>query len=155
MVFGLSRIKINYCSSNKISLSKVAPCTDSIAWQGLCIGQIEASKFPSPLHSRATPQAFDFFENYCSNSPLPGPKCHSNAPHKGPFRLSNAPTPGTFHRHINDRRMAETPSVVEENHYKYSKQFVFNITKTEKHCQHTYYKQNSCAKRRKSLLQGH
>ena len=51
--------------------------------------------------------------------------------------------------------MAETPSVVEENHYKYSKQFVFNITKTEKHCQHTYYKQNSCAKRRKSLLQGH
>ena len=27
------------------------------------------------------PRAFDFFENYCSNSPLPGPKCHSNAPH--------------------------------------------------------------------------
>ena len=76
-------------------------------------------------------------------------------PTQGSFRLSNAPTPGTFHRHINDRRMAETPSVVEENHYKYSKQFVFNITKTEKHCQHTYYKQNSCAKRQKSLLQGH
>ena len=30
---------------------------------------------------RATPQAFDFFENFCSNSPLPGPKCRSNAPH--------------------------------------------------------------------------
>ena len=30
---------------------------------------------------RATPRAFDFFENYCSNSPLPGPKCRSNAPH--------------------------------------------------------------------------
>ena len=119
MVFGLSRIKINYCSSNKISLSKVAPCTDSIAWKRLCIGQIEASKSPSP--SQATPQAFDFFENYCSNSPLPGPKCRSNTPHKGPFRWSNAPTPGTFHRHINDRRTAETPSVVEENHYKYSK----------------------------------
>ena len=29
----------------------------------------------------ATPRAFDFFENYCSNSPLPRPKCHSNAPH--------------------------------------------------------------------------
>ena len=27
------------------------------------------------------PRAFDFFENYCSNSPLPGPKCRSNAPH--------------------------------------------------------------------------
>ena len=30
---------------------------------------------------RATPLAFDFFENYCSNSPLPGPKCRSKAPH--------------------------------------------------------------------------
>ena len=29
----------------------------------------------------ATPRAFDFFENCCSNSPLPGPKCRSNAPH--------------------------------------------------------------------------
>ena len=44
----------------------------------LCIGQIEASTCPPP---RATPRAFDFFENYCSNSPLPGPKCSSNAPH--------------------------------------------------------------------------
>ena len=30
---------------------------------------------------RATPRAFDFFENYCSNSPLHGPKCRSSAPH--------------------------------------------------------------------------
>ena len=30
---------------------------------------------------RATPWEFDFFENFCSNSPLPGPKCRSNAPH--------------------------------------------------------------------------
>ena len=29
----------------------------------------------------ATPRVFDFFENYCSNSPLPGPKYRSNAPH--------------------------------------------------------------------------
>ena len=43
----------------------------------LCIGQIEASTCPP----RATPRAFDFFENYCSNSPLPGLKCRSNAPH--------------------------------------------------------------------------
>ena len=48
----------------------------------LCIGQIEASTCPL----RATPRAFDFFENYRSNSPIPGPKCRSNAPHKGPFR---------------------------------------------------------------------
>ena len=61
------------------------------------------------------------FENYCSNSPLPGPKCRSNAPHWGPFRWSNAPTPGTFHRHKNDRRTEETPSIVEQNLYKYNK----------------------------------
>ena len=67
------------------------------------------------------PRAFDFFENYCSNSPLPGPKCRSNALHWGPFTWSNAPTPETFHRHKNDRRTAETPSVVEQNLYKYNK----------------------------------
>ena len=45
---------------------------------------------------RATPpRAFDFFQNYCSNSPLPEPKCPSNAPHWGPFWWSNAPTSGT------------------------------------------------------------
>ena len=48
-------------------------------------------------------------------------KCLSNAPHKGPFRWSNAPTPGTFHRHINERKTVETPSVVEQNLYKYNK----------------------------------
>ena len=73
-----------------------------------------------------SPRAFDFFENYCSNSPLPGSKCRSNAPHYGPFRWSNAPTPGTFHRHKTARGTAETPSVVEQNLYKYNK--------TEKHC---------------------
>ena len=36
------------------------------------------------------PRALDFFENYSSNSTLPGPKCRS----KGPFRWSNAPHPG-------------------------------------------------------------
>ena len=70
---------------------------------------------------RATPRAFDFFENYCSNGPLPGPKCRSNAPHWGPFRWSNAPTPGTFQRHKNDRGTAEPPSVVKQNLYKYNK----------------------------------
>ena len=83
----------------------------------LCIGQIEASTCPP----RATPRAFDFFENYCSNSPLPGPKCRSNAPHLGPFRWSNAPTPGHFTGTKNDRRTAETPSVVEQNLCKYNK----------------------------------
>ena len=46
-------------------------CAFVASW--LCIGQIEASTCPPP-------RAFDFFENYCSNSPLPGPKCCSNTP---------------------------------------------------------------------------
>ena len=44
------------------------------------------SKLQHSPPPRATPWAFDFFENYCSNSPLPRPKCRSNAPHYGPFR---------------------------------------------------------------------
>ena len=56
------------------------------------------------------PRAVDFFEIFCSNSPLPGPRF-----------CSNAPTPGTFYRHKNDRRTAETPSVVEQNLYKCNK----------------------------------
>ena len=39
------------------------------------------SKLQHARPPRATPRAFDFFENFCSNSPLPGPKCRSNAPH--------------------------------------------------------------------------
>ena len=74
-----------------------------------------------PPRPPGKPRAFDFFENYCSNFPLPGPKCRSNTPHWGPFRWSNAPTLGTFYRHKNDRRAAETPSVVEQNLYKYNK----------------------------------
>ena len=41
----------------------------------LCTSQIEASTSP-----RATPWAFEFLENRCSNSPLPGLKSCSNAP---------------------------------------------------------------------------
>ena len=42
-----------------------------------CTSQIEASKSPLP---RATFGAFEFLENFCLNSRLPGPKSCSNAP---------------------------------------------------------------------------
>ena len=69
---------------------------------------------------RATPREFDFFENFCSNFPpypgqnavqMPHTRVHSGMP----------PPPETFHRHKNDRRIAETPSVVEKNLYEYNK----------------------------------
>ena len=75
---------------------------------------------------RATPPAFDFFENYCSNSPLPGPKCRSNAPHWGPFRWSNAPTRG----HFTGTKMTEG----RRKRLRLSNKIFINITKTEKHC---------------------
>ena len=37
--------------------------------------------FNIPPPPRANPRAFDFFENYCLNSLLPGRKCRSDAPH--------------------------------------------------------------------------
>ena len=44
----------------------------------------------------------------------------------------NASTPGTFQRHKNDRRTAETPSVVEQNLYKYNKNTVSVFTTNKK-----------------------
>ena len=38
------------------------------------------SKLQLPPPPRGNPRGFDFFENYCSNSLLPGPKYCSNAP---------------------------------------------------------------------------
>ena len=58
-----------------LSHAAVLPYTDNAS--------VKSKRQHSP---RATPLAFDFFENYCSNSPPPGPKCRSNALHLGPFR---------------------------------------------------------------------
>ena len=73
-----------------------------------CIGQIEASTSP--------PGHFTFLKIVVQILPYPS----QNAFQKCPFRWSNAPTPGTFHRHMNDRRTENTPSVVELNIYIYS-----------------------------------
>ena len=61
----------------------------------------EFSQYNVPVKSklqhpppRATPRAFEFLENFCSNSPLPRPKSCSNAPSQVHSRWSNAPTPG-------------------------------------------------------------
>ena len=42
-------------------------------------------------------------------------------PTLGSIHVIKCPHPGTFHRHKNDRRTAETPSVVEQNLYEYNK----------------------------------
>ena len=96
-------------------------CRNMLGSTADCNAMYRSNRSFNMLPPWATPRTFDFFEIFCSNSPLPGPKCRSNAPHWGPFRWSNASTPGTFHRHKNDWRTAETPSVVEQNLYKHNK----------------------------------
>ena len=73
------------------------------------------------ISPQAPPRAFDFFENYCSNSPPTWAKMPFKCPTLGSIQVIKCPTPGTFHRHKNDRRTAEMPSVVEQNLYKNNK----------------------------------
>ena len=56
----------------------------------LCIGQIEASTSPPGQPSRA----FDFFENYCSNSPLPEPNAVQMPYRLGSVQVIKCPHPG-------------------------------------------------------------
>ena len=77
-------------------------------------------------------------------------------PTLGSIQVIKCPRPRDISQaHENDRRTTETPSVVEQILYKYSKQFAFNIIKTDKHCRRIYYEQNSRAKRQKSPLESH
>ena len=73
---------------------------------------------PPPM---GNPPGIWLFRKLLFKFPPTGAKIPFKCPTLGPFRWSNAPTPGTFHRHKNDRRTAETPSVVEQNLYKYNK----------------------------------
>ena len=75
----------------------------------LSIGQIEASTSP-----RATPGHWTFSKIILQIPPYLG----QNAVQRVHSGDQMPPTPGTFHRHINDRRTAEAPSVVEQNLYK-------------------------------------
>ena len=85
----------------------------------LCIGLIKISTSPP---CRATPSGIWLFWKLLFKFPptrakMPF-KCHS----LGSIQMIKCPTPGTFHRHKNlNRRTAETPSVVEQNIYKYNK----------------------------------
>ena len=69
------------------------------------------------------------------------PPTRAKMPYKWPtlgsIQVTNAPTPGTFHRHKNDRRTAETPSVVEKSLYKYNKNWetlLANLLRTKVSC---------------------
>ena len=73
-----------------LSPRKLQQYADAVAVKGSplknCFGFIDGtvmywSNRSFNMPPRASPRAFDFFENYSSNSPLPGPKCRSNAPH--------------------------------------------------------------------------
>ena len=73
--------------------------TEAFAYSMLCIGQIEAST----CTPRATPRAFVFFENYRSNSPLPGQNA-VQMPHTGVHSGDQMPPP---RGHFTSTRMTE------------------------------------------------
>ena len=77
----------------------------------LCIGQMEASTCPP----REPPGHLTFLKIIVQIPPYPG----QNAVQMPHTRVHSGdqipPPPGTFHGHKNDRRTAETPSVVEQN----------------------------------------
>ena len=59
--------------------------------QRLCASQIEASTSP-----RATPRAFEFFENFCSNSPSRGRKAVQMPHYRSIPGDQMPPSPGNF-----------------------------------------------------------
>ena len=78
------------------------------------MGQIEASTSPPPGIWLFWKLLFKFPPNLGQNAvQMPHTRVHSGD--------QVIPTPGTFHRHKSDRRTAEMPSVVEQNLYKYNK----------------------------------
>ena len=76
-------------------------------------------------------------------------------PSLGSLELIKCPYPGDISQADEWQKDGRNAFSVEQNPYKYRKWFAFNIVKTEKHCWRIYYEQNSRAKRREWLLQGH
>ena len=98
----------------------------------ICIGQIEASTCPppgKPPRHLTFLKIIDQIPSTRAKMPFKCPTLGSiqliKCPHPGDISQAQKwhkdPTLGTFHRHKNDRRTAETPSVVEQNLYEYNK----------------------------------
>ena len=87
----------------------------------LCIGEIEASTCPP----RATPLVFDFFENFCSNSPYPG----QNAVQMPHIRVHSGDQMPPPRGHFTGKKMTEG----RRKRLQLSNKIFINITKTKKH----------------------
>ena len=86
--------------------------------ENLCIGQIEASKCPPPPWQ---PPGIWLFWKLLFKFPPNRAKMPFKCPTQGSIRVIKCPHRGDISQAHNDRRTAETPSVVEQNLYKYSK----------------------------------
>ena len=109
----------------------------------LCIGQIAASIYPP-----GNPLGIWLFWKLLFKFPPTRAKMPFKCPTLGSIQVIKCPHPGTFHRHKNDRKTVETPSVVEQNLYKYNKNWETLLA-------YLLRTKVSRAKRRKSLLQSH
>ena len=78
-------------------------------------------KIPPPPSPGQTPRHLTFLKIIVQILPYPGQNA-VQMPHTMVHSGDQMPPPrGTFHRHKTDRGTAETPSVVEQNLYKYNK----------------------------------
>ena len=76
---------------------------------------------------RSTPRAFDFFENYCSKSPLTRAKMPFKCPILGSIQVIKCPHP---RGHFTGTKMTEG----RRKRLQLSNKIFINITKTEQHC---------------------
>ena len=133
------RLKMNNSFIAELSITNIM----KIEYNGVMYRSNRSFNMPP----RATTRAFDFFENYCSNSPHPGQNA-VQMPHTRVYSGNQMPPPWG---HFTGTKMTEE----RRKRLQLSNKIFINITKTEKHCQRIYQEQNSRAKRRKSLPQGH
>ena len=110
---------VRYTNSKRSPMSNALRIYNtSIRIYNVLVNQIKASTPPPPL--RATPGDLTFLKIIVQIPSYQGLNAVQMPP-LGSIQVIKCPHPGTFHRHINDRKTAETPSVVEQNLCKYSK----------------------------------
>ena len=104
------------------------------------------SKLQHP-HPGQPPEHLTFLKIVAQISPYPG----QNAVQMPRTRVHSGDQMPPSRGHFTGTKMTEG----QWKRLQLSHKIFMNMSKTEKHCEHIYYKQKSCAKRRKSRLQGH
>ena len=108
-------------SRNVLKVTLTSRCTDAFSLYNDTLMYRANRSFNMPPPPGQPLGHLTFLKTIVQMPPYPGQNT-VQMPHTGVHSGDQMPpTLGTFHRHKNDRRTAETPSVVEQNLYKYIK----------------------------------